>query len=86
MSDSKWEELLLDIARDADLKGRFLEDPRAVCAERGVPVPEGVALKAIQDTEAVRHIVLPHFSERGGGAPEELAQRASKSVGPTPEW
>src|SRR4051812_44547830 len=49
---------------DEDFKALLLRDPVAAVEQEGVVVPEavkhcGIAFKVVEDTEAVRHLVLP---------------------------
>jgi hypothetical protein len=49
---------------DEDFKSLLLRDPLAAVAEEGVEVPEGirgcgVRFRVVEDSDAVRHIVLP---------------------------
>ena len=80
--ESQLGDLFLELAGNAELKRRFLASPREVLAERGIPVPEGVTLKVLEDSESLRHIVLPHMPSTGRHAPEELERRQSKIVVP----
>ena len=80
--ESKLGDLFLELAGNAELKRRFLASPREVLTERGISVPEGVTLKVLEDSESLRHIVLPHMSSKGKHAPEEVEKRQSKIVIP----
>jgi len=45
---------------DAALKKRLLKDPKTVLAEEtGAPYPPSVAVRVLEDTDKVVHIVLP---------------------------
>ena len=44
---------------DPEFKARLISDPEAVLAEAGIPVPEGVELRVVEDTVNMRHFVLP---------------------------
>jgi hypothetical protein len=49
---------------DDGFKARLLRDPIAAVEEEGLVVPEtvkyaGIAFRVVEDTEAVRHLVLP---------------------------
>ena len=61
MQNPLFDELLLDVYRDVELKRRFLNNPARVLRERGVEVPDGVELRVLEDSPTVRHIVIPHF-------------------------
>jgi hypothetical protein len=51
--------LLGAVNHDQQLKRRFVEDPGAVLAERGVRLPEGITLKVLENTSTTLHLVLP---------------------------
>ena len=80
--ESQLGDLFLELAGNAELKRRFLASPHEVLAERGIPVPEGVTLKVLEDSENLRHIVLPHMPSAGKHALEEVDKRQSKIVVP----
>jgi hypothetical protein len=76
------ESFLESLKNDPNLKRRFLADPGAVLAERGIPVPAGVTLKVLEDSEETNHIVLPYAKEGGKPNLEVLEQRAAKIILP----
>jgi len=82
MQNPLFDELLLDVYSDMELKQRFLDDPASVLRQRGVEVPDGVELRVLEDSPTVRHIVLPHFHDGTPAPTEELASRKSKIVIP----
>ncbi len=45
--------------QDDAFRERLVADPAATLAAEGVALPEGVTVKVIEDTESVRHLVLP---------------------------
>ncbi|BEQ15343.1 nitrile hydratase subunit alpha [Desulfoferula mesophila] len=69
--------LFADIFADAELKARFIADPRAVLEEKGAAPPAGVELKVLEDTASVRHIVLPYLDQDTPLTAEELEKRAT---------
>lgn len=44
---------------DEDFKQRLIADPMTVLRGEDVCVPEGVTLKVVENTETLKHIVLP---------------------------
>jgi hypothetical protein len=50
--------------RDKEFKRRLLADPVKVLEAEGISLPDGVAVRVIEDTENVMHLVLP--SEASG--------------------
>ncbi len=45
--------------RDDALKARFLSDPKTVLAEYGMPVPDGMKVKIVENGDSHVHITLP---------------------------
>jgi len=45
--------------KDEALKARFIADPKAVLAEYGMPVPDGIDVKVVENAENCVHITLP---------------------------
>jgi hypothetical protein len=71
-----WDQIVAKALADAAFKRRLLADPAAVLAEHAIPVPPGIQFRIVEDTEQVRHLVLPMC--RGGEMTEgELARVAA---------
>jgi intracellular multiplication protein IcmD len=51
--------LIIDAWHNGDLKQRLLTEPAAVIAERGITIPAGVSVKAIEATGTSSYLVLP---------------------------
>lgn len=60
--------------QDEAFKGRLLVEPREALAEMGVEVPAGHEVRVVEDTERVRHLVLPP------GPGEELSEEQLDQV------
>ena len=45
--------------KDKALKARFMADPKAVLAEYGMDVPDGMAVNVVENTDATVHITMP---------------------------
>ena len=45
--------------KDEALKARFMADPKAVLAEYGMPVPDGMNIKVVENSDSHVHITLP---------------------------
>jgi hypothetical protein len=61
-----WAQLVAKAWEDDKLKQRLLQDPRAVMAEHGLPVPPGVNVKVVQNDESTIYLPLaqkPALSE-----------------------
>jgi hypothetical protein len=57
---------------DESFKQRLLDDPRTVLIEHGVPLPEGTEVRVVENTERLRHSLLPAMPE--GLSVEDLEQ------------
>jgi hypothetical protein len=55
----QWGMLVARAWSDEGLKQRLIEDPRTVLAEHGIEVPYDIELKVVEDSNEVRHLVLP---------------------------
>ena len=45
--------------KDEALKARFMADPKAVLAEYGMPVPDGIDVKVVENADNCVHITMP---------------------------
>ena len=45
--------------KDEALKQRFMADPKAVLAEHGMPVPDGMVVNVVENTDTTVHITMP---------------------------
>ncbi len=57
--EKQWGMLVATAWSDDSLKRRLIEDPVTVLREHGIELPYGVAVKIVEDTDQVRHLVLP---------------------------
>jgi hypothetical protein len=65
---------------DQAFKERLLADATAVLKEQGLAVPEGVTVKAVENSDKVFHIILPQGPE-GKMSDEELDTVAAGRAG-----
>ncbi len=75
-----WNTLLAELYGSPDLMNRFLAHPAEVLREKGIPLPEGIEIKALADTASVRHVVIPYLDPEGETATEQIETRSSKIV------
>lgn len=61
--------------KEEALKRRFMADPRAVLAEHGMPVPPGMDVNVVENTDATLHITLP-MKPSGDLSDEDLSRVA----------
>ena len=68
--------------RDEALKTRFLSDPKAVLAEHGLSVPDGIEVKAVENTDDRVHITLPAAPATGGSdlSDDELGHASGGAI------
>jgi hypothetical protein len=45
--------------KDDALKARFMADPKAVLAERGIEMPDGMDVTVVENTDNTVHITMP---------------------------
>ena len=45
--------------KDETLKQRFMSDPKAVLAEHGMAVPDGIDVNVVENTDNTVHITMP---------------------------
>ena len=82
-------ELFAACWKDEALKQRFMADPKAVLAEHGMPIPEGMVVNVVENTDTTVHITMPAPpSGHGDLSDEELSNAAGGLHGqpilPTP--
>jgi len=58
---------------DQDFKKRLLEDATTVLQEEGVLVPDGVEVRAVENTEKVFHLVIPPVQALNDDALQSIA-------------
>jgi hypothetical protein len=64
---------------DAAFRRRLLADPHTALVEAGIPVPPGLTVTVLEDTENLVHLVLPRHRELSEA---ELDKVAAGAVGP----
>jgi hypothetical protein len=52
-------ELFAACWKDEALKARFMSDPKAVLAEYDMPVPDGIDVNVVENTDNTVHITMP---------------------------
>ena len=52
-------ELFVACWKDEALKNRFMADPKAVLAEYGMDLPDGMDVNAVENTDNIVHITMP---------------------------
>ena len=54
-----WAQILSKCWTDAHYKTKLLADPVAVFQAEGLPVPQGLKLRVVEDTAETAHLVIP---------------------------
>ena len=67
--------------QDEGFKRRLVADPRAVLQEQGLPLPDGKAVRVVEDTADTVHLVLPPKPAEGELSDEQLEQVAGGIIG-----
>lgn len=80
VSERKFNEVLLEIFSDPDLKVIFEGNPRGFLRQRGVVVPDDIDLRVHEDTARLRHIVIPYLEGKPPATVEELEERLARSL------
>ena len=62
--------------KDEALKARFMSDPKAVLAEYGIDVPDGIGVNVVENSDNTVHITMPAAPAGGELSDEELAGAA----------
>ena len=65
--------------KDEALKARFQSDPKAVLAEHGIDVPDGIDVNVVENTDNTVHITMPAEPSRASDLSD--AELASVSGG-----
>jgi len=61
--------------RDPSFKAKLIADPHAVLKQAGVPVPAGVTVKVVENTDTHFHLVLP--PKPAGALSDEALDKAA---------
>jgi len=73
--------------KDDALKARFMADPKAVLAERGIEMPDGMDVTVVENTDNTVHITLPMAPDGHAElSDEELSNAAGGTVGNCSEY
>jgi hypothetical protein len=71
--------------KDEALKARLISDPKGVLSEFNLPVPDGVDIKVVENSDNCIHITLPaNPMMMDEMSDEELGKVAGGHVAPTP--
>ena len=66
--------------KDEALKQRFMADPKAVLAEYGMDVPDGMAVNVGENTDTTVHITMPAPPSDAMHLPDEELRNAAGGI------
>ena len=69
--------------KDDALKARFMADPKAVLAERGIKMPDGMDVTVVENSDNTVHITLPMAPD---GHAELSDEELSNAAGGRPDY
>ena len=64
-------ELFAACWKDEALKARFMSDPKAVLAEYGIDVPDGIDVNVVENSDNTVHITMPQAPAGAGELSDE---------------
>jgi len=76
----KFKKLVAKLYANPELKERFIKNPKDVLRDEGITVADDVDLKIIQDSETMKHFVLPYVKPGATLDLEEVEPRISKGI------
>ncbi len=77
-------DLLAACWKDDALKARFMADPKAVLAERGIEMPDGIDVNVVENTDNTVHITLPMAPDGYAALSDEDLSKAAGGTRPGP--
>lgn len=74
-----YEDIILEVLSEVDLKRKFINDPKSVLKERGFWVEDEIEYKVVEETKNIRYIIIPYLNDSISPS-ETLEKRRSKSI------
>jgi hypothetical protein len=76
---------------DQDYKRRLVDDPGGALADAGAKMPDGVQLRVVDDSDTLKHLVIPAAPGEGEIAEQDLEQvsggtMCTASIPPFSPW
>ena len=75
-------ELFAACWKDEALKARFMADPKAVLAEYGMDVPDGMGVNVVENTDTTVHITMPAPPSGGMDLSDDELSNAAGGIQP----
>ncbi len=69
--------------KDEALKARFMSDPKAVLAEYGMDVPDGIDVNVVENSDNTVHITMPAAPDGHHDLSDEELRAAAGGCGAT---
>jgi hypothetical protein len=73
--DKQWSQIIARAWADEAFKNRLMSEPQAVLRDHGIEVDDGVQVNVHEETDKVRHLILPP-NPAGELSEEELSPTA----------
>ena len=67
--------------KDDALKARFMADPKAVLAERGIKMPDGIDVNVVENSDNTVHITMPNAPTEAMDLSDEELRAAAGGAG-----
>jgi hypothetical protein len=75
-----WARVVAKAWIDEDFKRRLIADPAGVARDEGMPIPQGLTVRVVEDAPGMRTLVLPPQPTDVGGV-DEVEQRLAGCCG-----
>ena len=76
-------ELFAACWKDEALKARFMSDPKAVLAERGIDIPDNIDVNVVENSDNTVHITMPKAPDGSSELSDEELAGAVGGMCPT---
>ncbi len=76
-----WAKVVAKAWADETYKKKLISDPVAVLKAEGIEVPQGAQLKVMEDTAALRHLVLPAMPAEAASLDEAVLNERMAAYG-----
>lgn len=77
-----WAKVVAKAWADEAYKKKLISEPAAVLKAEGLDLPRGVSLKVVEDTAALRHLVLPAMPTEAAGLDEAALDERMAAYSP----
>ncbi len=79
MDKENFKKLVAKLYANPELKERFIKNPKEVLRDEGITVADNVDLQVVQDSETMKHFVLPYLKPGETLDLEDIEPRFSKA-------